>query len=411
MARTVTEPTQSRVLVVDDDQSIAEVVRQALADEGYLVETASDGIEALERVQAYQPSVMVLDLMMPRLDGFGVLERLREMPEPGRPSVMVLSARSGQEDIARAIETGASDFMTKPFDLEELVLRVRLHIARYWRTHAAADRAAVEGRRLQIHAFGGLQLLQGGQLLIAENWRNRTAKKLFKYLFTRRGQRMSKEAIVALLWPDVKPEAALNNLRVTVHVLRDVLSAAAAAADAEASERKLGRELLLQQQGFYFFNTEFPYWSDVDAFQEHAKAGRAAQVRGDMEALRASYGAAVELYRGPYLPEDIYDDVISAERDRLREEYFVVSTELMKALADRGEYDAAVEVGRRVLREDHVREGVYRRLMRYLALAGRREEALQLYHRARHALDAELGVEPLPETRALYEKLRSSQAP
>ncbi|MFN2484849.1 MAG: BTAD domain-containing putative transcriptional regulator [Candidatus Limnocylindria bacterium] len=407
----MTDPSAATILVVDDDRAIAAVIRDALADEGYRVATAADGVQALEAIEADPPGVMVLDLMMPRLDGFGVLERLAEVPELRRPLVMVLSARSAPEDIARAIDGGATDFLTKPFDLDELLLRVRLHVARQQRAQASVGPTPPDGPRLEIYAFGGLRLMQGGDLLIGENWRNRTAKKLFKYLFTQRGRRLARDTIVNLLWPDQKSEAGVNNLRVTVHVLREVLSDAAAAADGDGSTRKLGRELLLQQQGFYFFNTEIPYWSDVDAFDEHAKAGRAAQARGDMDGVRTSYAAAVELYRGPYLPEDIYDDLIGRERDRLREEFFVVCTELMKALADRGDYDAAVEVGRRVLREDHVRESVYRRLMRYLALAGRREEALQLYHRARSALDTELGVEPLPETRALYERLRSSEAP
>ncbi|MDQ3880416.1 MAG: response regulator [Chloroflexota bacterium] len=396
------------VLVVDDDSAIAEVIRDALADEGYRVATAGDGLDAMASVETDPPAVMILDLMMPRLDGFGVLERLTEVPELRRPLVMVLSARSAPEDIARAIDGGAADFLTKPFELDELLLRVRLHVARRLRAQASVTPVAANTRRLEVHTFGGLRLIQGGELLIGENWRNRTAKKLFKYLFTHRGRRLARDTIVGLLWPDQKTDAAVNNLRVTVHVLREVLSEAAAAADGDGTTRKLGRELLLQQQGYYFFNTEIPYWSDVDAFDEHARAGRAAQARGDMDGLRIEYAAALELYRGPYLPEDIYDDLIGRERDRLREEFFVVSTELMKALADRGEYDAAVDVGRRVLREDHVRESVYRRLMRYLALAGRREEALQLYHRARSALDTELGVEPLPETRALYERLRTS---
>lgn len=418
------------VLVVDDDRSIAEVVRQALMDEGYSVTTASDGIEALERVETDTPALVVLDLMMPRLDGFGFLDRLHETKNGSGPSVIVLSARSGPDDIAQAIEKGASDFLTKPFDLEELLLRVRLHLARRTGTHVPISDGAPQGV-LEIRCFGGLRLTLDGRQLFDENWRNRTAKRLFKYLYTHRGQRLSKEAIVAMMWPGSEPAAALNNLRVNVHVLRQTLTAAArdagvsltsgATASSGGSEEasgvsdpqgpELGSLLLRQQQGFYYFNTDAPCWSDVDAFNEHVKAGRASQSRGDVDATIRAYDRAVGMYRGPYLPEDVLDDVLTRERERLRDDFFVVAGELMKFRAERGEYEEAIQTGRLILREDSARESAYRGLMRYLALLGRRDEAIQVYHRACEALNTELGVEPAPETRDLYDRIRSSGLP
>ncbi len=410
--------TARSVLVVDDDPSIAEVVRQALTDEGYTVATAADGLEALERVATDHPSLVVLDLMMPRLDGFGFLERLRDEANGATPSVIVLSARSGPDDIAEAIEKGANDFLTKPFDLEELLLRVRLRLARVSETHAGDTPDVAPAGVVEIHTFGGLRLLVDRTQLFDENWRNRTAKRLFKYLFTQRGQRLSKEAIVSLLWPGWEPEAGLNNLRVNIHVLRQTLSdAARRAVDASRGGRgaggtealsELGSLLLRQQQGFYYFNTEAPYWSDVDAFEQRAKTGRAHQIRGDADGAIREYGRAVRIYRGPYLPEDLFDELLNRERDRLREDFFLVAGELMKLRAERGSYEEAIEAGRLILREDPSRESAYRGLMRCLVLLGRRDEALQLYHRAIEALNGELGVEPSPETRDLYERIRSS---
>ena len=416
-AHGVSDGNATSVLVVDDDRSIAEVVRQALVDEGYEVTTAADGVEALERVAADNPALVVLDLMMPRLDGFGFLERLHTEQNGSSPSVIVLSARSGPDDIAQAIEKGANDFLTKPFDLEELLLRVRLHLARRSGSHGSQVADAAPPGVLEIHCFGGLRLMLDGRQLLDENWRNRTAKRLLKCLFTHRGQRLSKEMIVSMLWPGWEPVAGLNNLRVNVHVLRQTLSSAArdaAGPDGGAQDAvlaELGSLLLRQQHGFYYFNTEAPYWSDADAFDQHVKAGRASQSRGDVEGMIREYERAVALYRGPYLPEDVLDEVLTRERERLRDDFFVVATELMKARAERGEYEAAIEVGRRILAEDISRESAYRGLMRYLTLLGRRDEALQLYHRACEALNAELGVEPAAETRDLYDRIRSSGSP
>ena len=410
---------QTAVLVVDDDRSIAEVVRQALDDEGYAVSTAADGVEALERVASDHPALVVLDLMMPRLDGFGFLDRLREEANGSRPSVIVLSARSGPDDIAQAIEKGASDFLTKPFDLEELLLRVRLRLARGAEAHAVEVADGAPPGVVEIHAFGGLRLVIDGVQLFDENWRNRTAKRLFKVLFTQRGRRLSKETIVAMLWPGWEPEAGINNLRVNVHVLRQTLSEAAkrvsstnadgaSPAGTETDDASLGSALLKQQQGFYYFNTEAPYWSDVDAFEQHVSAGRAAQIRGDADGAIRAYGRAIRLYRGPYLPEDLFDDLLARERERLRDEFFVIAAELMRLRAERGEYEEAIDVARVILREDATRESAYRGLMRYLTLLGRRDEALQVYHRAWEALNSELGVEPAPETRDLYERIRAT---
>ena len=404
----MTATTGHRLLVVDDDRAIAEVVRQALTDEGYRLAVAHDGLDALERVAAEHPSLVVLDLMMPRLDGFGFLDRLRETTAGHSPSVIVMSARSAPEDIAQAIEKGASDFLTKPFDLDELVLRVRLRLARAAGRHAASNGRQPGDAPLEIHTFGGLRLVGWGRQLFDESWRNRTAKRLFKYLFTQRGQRLSREKLVETLWPGWEPEAGLNNLRVNVHVLRQTLSSAARATEVPGGDAELGRQLLLQQQGFYYFNTEAAYWSDVDSFEQHVRAGRAAQVRGDIERAAAEYANAMDLYRGPYLPEDVYDELLTRERERLRQEFFLAGTELMQVHAENGGFAEAVEVGRRMLREDHARESVYRPVMRYLARLGRRDEALQLYHRGREVLAAELGVEPLAETRDLYERIRTA---
>ena len=108
-----------RVLVVDDEPQVAWVLRFSLEHEGFHTFTASNGVEALEEVEKHHPSVMILDLMMPEMDGWTVLERLRKLPV--RPRVIIVSALNGPEEKAKATELGVDAFVPKPFDVEELI--------------------------------------------------------------------------------------------------------------------------------------------------------------------------------------------------------------------------------------------------------------------------------------------------
>jgi len=109
------------VLVVDDEPQVAWVLRFSLEHEGFRTYTASNGIEALEELQKHSPRVMVLDLMMPEMDGWTVMERIRKLPLDQRPRIVIVSALTGPEEKAKATALGADAFVPKPFDVEELI--------------------------------------------------------------------------------------------------------------------------------------------------------------------------------------------------------------------------------------------------------------------------------------------------
>ncbi|WP_333777275.1 response regulator transcription factor [Streptomyces sp. IBSBF 3136] len=112
---------RGRVLVVDDDPTVAEVVAGYLDRAGYAVDRAADGPAALERAAAHRPDLVVLDLMLPGMDGLEVCRRLRAH---GPVPVVMLTARGDEEDRILGLEVGADDYVTKPFSPRELVLRV-----------------------------------------------------------------------------------------------------------------------------------------------------------------------------------------------------------------------------------------------------------------------------------------------
>jgi two-component system, cell cycle response regulator len=111
------------VLVVDNDPDVVHIVDARLKAAGLDTIVAFDGAEALHRVETLAPAVMVLELTLPKRSGFDVLARLREMPEP-RPKVIVVSSRSREEDVMRAFDLGADDYLTKPFSPQELLARI-----------------------------------------------------------------------------------------------------------------------------------------------------------------------------------------------------------------------------------------------------------------------------------------------
>ena len=117
------EMERARVLVVDDEPAIVDVISMALRHQGFGVEAADTGQDALERVRGWRPHVMVLDVMLPDMEGFEVARRLAA--EHAAVPILFLSARDATADKIRGLTTGGDDYVTKPFSLEELLARLR----------------------------------------------------------------------------------------------------------------------------------------------------------------------------------------------------------------------------------------------------------------------------------------------
>jgi two-component system alkaline phosphatase synthesis response regulator PhoP len=126
MPATAPDPRPERpILVVDDDAKIVRLVRTYLEREGYAVVTAADGPAALDAIETYRPALVVLDLMLPELDGRAVIRAVRRDDEAAATPIIVLSARSSTIDRIAGLEDGADDYLPKPFSPAELVLRVK----------------------------------------------------------------------------------------------------------------------------------------------------------------------------------------------------------------------------------------------------------------------------------------------
>jgi DNA-binding response OmpR family regulator len=122
-----TDPGTGRVLIVEDDEDIADVLRRSLRNEGYEVRTSADGVEALDVAAGFIPDLVVLDLGLPRMDGIEVCRRLRADSDV---PILMLTARSETEDRVGGLDSGADDYLVKPFERRELLARIRALLRR-----------------------------------------------------------------------------------------------------------------------------------------------------------------------------------------------------------------------------------------------------------------------------------------
>jgi DNA-binding response OmpR family regulator len=138
------EPART-ILVVEDDSALSDTISYNLRNEGYQVLTAADGITALEVARSHTVSLVLLDLMLPRLDGLEVCRRLRAAPESAQTPILMLTARGEEMDKVVGLELGADDYVTKPFSWQELRARVRALLRRGEQNHTRSSGGAEAG--------------------------------------------------------------------------------------------------------------------------------------------------------------------------------------------------------------------------------------------------------------------------
>jgi two-component system, OmpR family, response regulator len=139
-----------RILVVDDEPNIADVVSMALRFQGFAVETAGTGTDAISAVTSFRPHLIVLDIMLPDMDGFDVAQRLGA--QRARVPIIFLTARDATDDKIRGLTLGGDDYVTKPFSLEELVARIRAILRRTGLAEPESSRLTFEDLELDEDA-------------------------------------------------------------------------------------------------------------------------------------------------------------------------------------------------------------------------------------------------------------------
>jgi DNA-binding response OmpR family regulator len=199
-----------KVLVVEDDKELAGFVRTGLEDEGFNVTLAFDGSSGLRQAEIHAFDIVVLDVMLPWLNGFEVTKRLRM--QNVRTPILLLTARDGSEDIVKGLDAGADDYLTKPFDFEVLLARIRA------RTRSGASKNTGQMRFADLYLDSQKhEATRAGQRLEL----TRTEFSILECLMRSAGRVVPRSRIIDLVWGD--REVSENNLDVFIRFLRTKL--------------------------------------------------------------------------------------------------------------------------------------------------------------------------------------------
>jgi len=217
---------------------------------------------------------------------------------------------------------------------------------------------------VRVWLLGGFRVSVGERVVGEGEWSLRKAKSLIKLLSLAPGHRLHRERVMDLLWPNLPPESAANNLHRTLHAARKAMESGSVESGFAAVLPLRGEQLALCPDGELFV--------DAEAFEEAAKAARRGRDT-------ASYRTATELYAGDLLPGDLYEDWLEGRREGLRNTHFGLLLEMASLHEERGEFDPAIEALRKVVAAEPTREEANVGLMRLYALSGKKWAATRQY--------------------------------
>ncbi len=248
--------------------------------------------------------------------------------------------------------------------------------------------------RLRVRFFGNFGLARDGEEVVPPN-RSGKAVSVLKYLLAHGSQPVSQDCLMGWLWPESDLKRARWSLNSTIYALRKLLNGGAPSS----------APIILFEEGCYRLCPGVRVSSDVEEFDAHYEHGRRLERAGLKREAAAAYEEAIELYRGDYLAEDLYEDWTMIERERLTNAYVDVLDRLADHHAQIGRVREAIRACHRILEKDPCHEHSHRRLMVYYVRLGLRGRALHQYRLCRRILEHTCEMEPSQETETLYAKL------
>jgi two-component system alkaline phosphatase synthesis response regulator PhoP len=202
----------SKILIVDDEQDIVELISYNLEKEGFKTFKAYDGETALGMVRSEKPDLMILDLLLPKMNGLDVCKAIRRNPEMSNLPIIMLTAKGDEIDKIIGLEVGADDYITKPFSIKELIARVRAFLRRMHDNNNKTGKEEFNYKELAINYASCLVQISGKQVTLRP-----TELKLLFFFSRNQGRVYSRSQILDHVWGD---DTYITDRAVDVHIRR-----------------------------------------------------------------------------------------------------------------------------------------------------------------------------------------------
>jgi DNA-binding SARP family transcriptional activator len=316
------------------------------------------------------------------------------------------------EDLLALCEAHGYDFLftaptlSGPPDLRRLVpillqareLRCRpAYVERLLEEIGLPDIQVHPGYLLRVQTLGEFRVWRGQVKVVPRDWQRDKARQLFQLLLAQRGRWLQRDEIVETLWPNLSPEAAARDFKVALNAVNKAIE------PARLSDAPFA--FIVREGTAYRLRPEADVWQDSIAFERECKAGLQLMESGSLSRAIRHLQTALDLYQGDYLPDALYEDWASDERERLLSLYLHAADKLAGALIERGQYEAGLKVCQAILARDTCWENAYRLMIVAHIQQGNRSQALRTFQRCESTLRKENGLSPSPATVALYEQI------
>jgi two-component SAPR family response regulator len=397
MSKKQTNSHLIKLLLVDDDERIRNSFQRSLSLIGYDVVTAANGEEALSLYQSENPEVVLLDIRMPGMNGFEVLERILGINP--QAEVVFITGYGDMNLVIDAMRAGASDFVAKPLQMDILTnvldhARERLEkkkleekatpkIAGDLEKEQQADVPVLQ-TPIQIQAFGNLFLRSQDKVLFDKDWPNPKTQSVFKILLINHRKTITIDEFIDLLWPETRRESAEVMLFTAISFIRHFFE----------PELKSGRQsqyVLNRGNGYEMNLGEHGknYSYDVELFLDYAREG---QDESNAELL----SKAVDLYSDTFLKTDAYEDWSSYQRELLLDEYLDSLNALASDAFENNRYDMAIQYAQKMLATDKLYEPAYEMLIKTYLEQQLISKAARILKQCEDIFKKELDM-PIPE--------------
>lgn len=250
--------------------------------------------------------------------------------------------------------------------------------------------------RLRIETLGGFRVIRGDSVMSEDEWGRRQPKQLLKVIVSYGAKSIPKEALIDQLWPEETPKSAEANFKTTLQRLRNSLE--------PDMDKEFGSSYVHVQDNCVFLDEDL-CWVDAAQFLSLIRKGEEKEMEGEVKNALSLYSQAKELYKGDFLPEEVYLPQLDRKREEFREKYIHLLQGLAELHERQGALRKAIDCHKQAIQADPLLEESYQKLMTLYSVRGMYNEALRTYEACKKAVQEELKTKPDPMTTAIYKKI------